>query len=56
MPFIIQYDEAGNIGATVDTNGAIPDHPRQLVFEEAVDTTGKKVNLLTGELEDIISE
>ena len=51
--FYIQYDEQGNIGATV-TSGTAPVHPRQLVYNEPVDIKGKYVNPETNQLEDDI--
>lgn len=49
MAFFIQYNEQGNIGATVLGDRA-PLHPRQLVFEEWFETTNLKVDVATGQL------
>ncbi len=53
MAFFIQYDEAGNISGTV-TGDRQPEHPRQLVLDTPVQTEGKKVNIETLELEDVL--
>lgn len=57
MAFYIQYDEAGEIKGTVNSFGDAPDHPLQLVIEDGwVPTIGKRVNLDTLELEDILQD
>jgi hypothetical protein len=53
MTFYIQYDESGNISATINTGAPAPDFPRQIVFDTPVETTGKCVNLTTLELDDL---
>lgn len=52
MAFYVQYDEAGNVSATINTSGDAPDFPRQLTFDSYVQTSGQVVNLDTLELED----
>lgn len=52
MPFYVQYDELGNISATVGSLYA-PNCNRQLAFDDYVDTDNKRVNLETLQLEDI---
>lgn len=51
MMFYVQYDESGNIVATVNSMSA-PVHPRQLAFDEYQDTVNKRVDLNTLELVD----
>lgn len=53
MAFYVQYDDFGNIGSTVQTDGPAPLCDRQISFEEPVDTLNKQVNLETLLLEDI---
>ena len=53
MTFYIQYNESGDVVATVQSFGKPPKHPRQLVFPEFIKTRGKRVNLERLELEDI---
>ena len=53
MTFYIQYNESGDVVATVQSFGKPPKHPRQLVFPEFIKTRGKRVNLEQLELEDI---
>lgn len=52
--FCVQYDDQGNISATVVTD-QIPECQNQLVFEDFVNIQNKRVNLSTLELEDIIN-
>ena len=47
MAFYIQYDEFGNIGATVQTEKDPPICDRQLVFDNPIDTSGKMVDIAT---------
>lgn len=54
MPFYVQYDELGNISATVGSPSP-PNCIRQLAFDDYVDTDNKRVNLETLQLEDIPS-
>lgn len=42
--FYIQYDEQGNISATVNTDIGAPAAPRQLAFDTWQDTTGLMVD------------
>lgn len=52
MAFYVQFDEQGNITATVESYLPTPKHTMQLVFADYVNTDGKRVNLETRELED----
>lgn len=52
----VQYNEDGQITASVMTIGSAPDHPRQLAFETPVDIEGKMVDLVTLALIDIPPE
>lgn len=57
MAFYIQYTEDGTINSTINSYGAAPEHPRQIVIEEGwIPTDGKRVNLTTLQLEDIPQE
>ena len=50
MTQYIQYDENGNITASVTSFGiSPPGHPRQLVLEKSIEIIGKKIDL--GKLE-----
>lgn len=51
--FYIQYDEVGNISATVNTSSAAPIYPRQLSFDEPFSTSGKMVDINTLEIKDV---
>lgn len=53
-PYAVQYDEDGNITATVSGfhPKAPPDHPRQIILDDVTDLTGKKVNVKTKKLVD----
>ena len=52
MPFYIQYNEDGEIVATVQSSGKPPIHPRQICLDEAISVTHKRINLLTKTIED----
>lgn len=45
MTFYVQYAEDGTITGTLLTSGAKPDHPRQLQFDEFVNTDGLRVDI-----------
>ena len=49
--FHIQYNEDGTIAATVQGDRT-PDHPRQIVLKDAVQTHGKRIDLVTKEIID----
>lgn len=52
MTQYVQYDEDGNIVATVDSLGSPPVCERQLAFTEPVAVAGKKIDLEELELID----
>lgn len=56
MTQYVQYNTDGYITATIITEGTAPNFARQLVFEEAVETEGKMVDLDTLTLVDIPEE
>jgi hypothetical protein len=51
----IQYDEAGNITASVMSNGTAPACERQLVLVEITDITAKRVDVRTLAVIDVES-
>jgi hypothetical protein len=51
----IQYDEAGNITASVISDGVAPECERQLVLTEIIDITAKRVDPNTLTLVDVES-
>lgn len=53
MAFFIQYDELGNITATVQCYAGAPVCERQLTFDSFVETNNKKVDLNSLILVDI---
>lgn len=54
MTTYVQYDESGNISATVKSVGiAAPDYARQLTFEDTPDLGGKMVDIDNKVLIDI---
>ena len=55
MTFYIQYNEDGEIVATVNSSGKPPVHPRQVALDAAIDIRDKRVNLLTKQLEDVLN-
>lgn len=57
MTIYIQYDEIGNITATVKSIGIpSPIYERQLSFEEEIDITGKMVDMGNQVLIDILPQ
>lgn len=56
MTQYIQYDENGNITATVISDLPAPAHDRQIVLDDAIDVTNKIVGISTGQLIDIPAE
>lgn len=57
MAFYIQYNNDGEIVATVTSSGKPPIHPRQIALDEPISINNKRVNLLTKSVEDVtISE
>lgn len=51
MPFFVQYDADGNISTVV--SDIAPECENQIEFPEPIDVSGKKVNIITKQLEDI---
>lgn len=54
MAFYIQYNEDGEIVATVQSSGKPPIHPRQISVPEYISISDKRVNPVTKTLEDVI--
>ena len=53
MAFYIQYNNDGEIVATVMSTGKPPIHPRQIALDEPISISHKRVNLLTKTIEDV---